>query len=192
MFYRFSRMLLRIFFLIVYRLKAQGLNNIPAEGPVIICANHISLLDPPLVGTPLSRRVSYMAKAELFKIPILGAMIKNYGAFPVKRGGVGKETIRTALKLLNEGALMGIFPEGTRNNTTGMGKKGAASLALRSGAVVVPAAIIGNYTPFKQMKIVYGEPVNLDVYRENPSSQSVEEATECIMRSIRQLLKQHS
>jgi 1-acyl-sn-glycerol-3-phosphate acyltransferase len=191
MFYRFSRMLLRIFFYVVYRLKAEGRHNIPSEGPVIICANHINLLDPPLVGTPIERKISYMAKEELFRVPILGAMIKNYGAFPVKRGGVGKETIRTAVRLLEEGALMGIFPEGTRRSASGMGKKGAASLALRSGAVVVPAAIIGNYVPFKQMKIVYGPPVDLDEFREVSSSQGLEGATDKIMQTIRDLVKKH-
>lgn len=184
--YRFGRFVCRVFFHTFFRLEVSGTEHVPEHGAVILASNHISTLDPPLVGTPLKRVVRFMAKEELFKVPVLGFIIRNVGAFPVKRGGVSKESIRHALKLLGEGGVMGIFPEGTRGG--GMGKKGAASLAMRSGATVVPVGIIGNYKIFSKIKIVYGKPVDLSAYRESASSESLEQATEHIMSSIRELL----
>jgi 1-acyl-sn-glycerol-3-phosphate acyltransferase len=191
MLYRFFRVLFRIFFKVLYRLEVIGKKNVPAEGAVILCANHISNLDPPIVGTPLDRKVHYMAKIELFQIPVFGWLIRQFGAFPVKRGGVSKESIRTALQLLKENKVLGIFPEGTRN-AGGMGKKGAASLAIRSNATVIPVAIVGEYKLFRKMKIVYGPPVSLDEFKEDPSSEALEQATDKIMNEIRSIIARHS
>lgn len=180
-----------MFFRTFFRYEAYGQSNVPEEGPVVLCSNHISTLDPPFVGTPLSRKVHFMAKAELFKIPLFGSLITSLGAFPVKRGGVSKESIRYALKLLGDGGVMGIFPEGSRHGG-GMGKKGAASLALKSGATVIPVAIIGEYKWFRRMKIVYGEPLELSIGPDVANAEALEQATEHIMASIRELKKKHS
>lgn len=188
MLYRIFRVIFRLLFRFVYRLEVAGKENVPREGAVILCANHISNLDPPIVAAPLDRKVHYMAKEELFRIPLFNRMIAKFGAFPVKRGGVSKEAIRTALELLKAGEALGIFPEGTRRNAGGMGKKGAASLALKSGATVIPAAIIGNYRPFRKMKIIYGSPVDLQEFAVGASSQDLEKATEKIMARIREML----
>jgi 1-acyl-sn-glycerol-3-phosphate acyltransferase len=118
---------------------------------------------------------------------VFGYLIAKVGAFPVKRGGVSKESIRHAITLLREGNMMGIFPEGSRSNAGGMGKKGAASLALKSEAVVIPAAIIGNYSLFRKMKVVYGEPVDLSEFK-NGGSEDLEKATEKIMNTINSIL----
>ncbi|WP_029191470.1 lysophospholipid acyltransferase family protein [Paenibacillus elgii] len=190
MLYVFFRGVFRVLFRSVFFLRAEGLQNIPAEGAVVLCGNHTSNWDPPLMGSPLKRKVHYMAKAELFDVPVLGYVLPRIAAFPVKRGGVSKESIRLSLQLLKDGEVMGIFPEGTRSNAGGMGKKGAASLALKSGAVVIPAAIIGNYKPFRQMKVVYGPPVDLSEF-ENSGSEGLEQATDKIMSTIRSMVKQH-
>ena len=145
MFYRFIRALIRFFYRILFRIKAEGLEHIPQEGGVLLCSNHISNLDPPMVGILIKRQVRFMAKEELFHAPVLGPIIARLGAFPVKRGGISKESIRTALTILREGGIMGIFPEGTRNSQAAVAKRGAATFALRSDAAVIPAAIIGNF-----------------------------------------------
>jgi 1-acyl-sn-glycerol-3-phosphate acyltransferase len=187
MIYRILRVVARVFFGVVFRLQVSGLENIPRQGPVVICSNHISNWDPPLLGTPLPRKIHYMAKEELFRIPGLAWLITALGAFPVKRGGVSKESIRVALRLLEEGHMLGIFPQGTRGETGGMGKKGAASLAIRTNAIVIPTAIIGEYRLFRRMKIVFGEPIDLDEYK-NGTSESLEKATDRIMEGIRKLI----
>lgn len=129
-----------------------------------------------------------MAKAELFKVPVLGWLINKLGAFPVKRGGVSKESIKTALNTLRGGHVMGIFPEGTRNSDSGVAKKGAASFALRSGAAVVPAAIVGSYKPFRRMTVIYGAPIDLSSF-DGKGSESLEEVTDVIMGRIHEMAK---
>lgn len=191
MLYIFFRFCFRIIFKIFFRLEAKGIKNIPDKGAVILCSNHISLWDPPVVGTPLERKVHFMAKAELFKVPVLGQIIKRIGAFPVKRGGVSKESIKSTLLLLRNGEVLGIFPEGSRKNKEGAGKKGAASFALKSNAVVVPVAIIGKYKLFQKMKVVYGKPVDLDSIKTEESAERINQATELIMSSIQELKQSH-
>ncbi|ASA22941.1 lysophospholipid acyltransferase family protein [Paenibacillus donghaensis] len=187
MIYVICRGLLRLIYAIVYPLNIVGKENVPKEGGVLLCANHLSLLDPMTIGIKLDRQVKYMAKAELFKVPVLGWLIKKVGAFPVKRGGVSKESIKTALNTLRGGNVMGIFPEGTRNSDAGVAKKGAASFALRSGAAVIPAAIIGQYKPFRRMTVVYGAPVDLSAF-EGAGSDSLEAVTDVIMGRIREMI----
>ncbi|SFS59458.1 lysophospholipid acyltransferase family protein [Paenibacillus sp. 453mf] len=189
MIYSICRGLLRFIYTVLFRLEAVGRENIPREGGVVLCCNHISNYDPPTLGIKIERKVRFMAKSELFDIPVLGPVLKAVGAFPVKRGGVSKESIKTALKILRDGQVLGIFPQGSRNNDGGIGKKGAASFALRSGSAVVPAAIIGEYKLFRKMKIVYGKPVNLDEFKDDPSGDALERATEKIMSKIDEMTK---
>jgi 1-acyl-sn-glycerol-3-phosphate acyltransferase len=190
MIYIICRSLLRLLYGVLFRLEATGVENIPKTGPVVLCANHISVLDPPTVGVPVPRKVHYMAKAELFNIPLFGRFIHALGAFPVKRGGVSKDAIRTAIALLQNGGVMGIFPEGTRNSADAMGKKGAAMIALRSGAAVIPVAIIGRYRLFRKVRIRYGQPIDLTAFMNDSSSDVLERLTETIMANIREMVRQ--
>ncbi|MFB5265989.1 lysophospholipid acyltransferase family protein [Paenibacillus enshidis] len=184
MIYELCSGILRILYRFLFRLEAIGTENVPAEGGVLLCSNHISNLDPPTVGILLNRKVRFMAKAELFDVPVLGPLIAKLGAFPVKRGGVSKESIKLALTILRDGEVMGIFPEGSRN-AQGMSKKGAASFALRSGAAAVPVAIVGDYKLFRKTKVIYGKPVDLEQYKAAVEGDPLELATEGIMSRIR-------
>ncbi|GKU79564.1 1-acyl-sn-glycerol-3-phosphate acyltransferase [Paenibacillus sp. L3-i20] len=190
MLYRIFRFLLNTIYTLVFRLEARGLHHIPAEGPVILASNHISNFDPPTIGVKVPRKVYFMAKEELFKIPVFGAGIRAVGAFPVKRGGVSKDAIKSAITLLKSGEVMGIFPEGSRSNA-GAAKKGAAMIAIRSGAVIVPVAIVGNYKPFKKTLVIYGEPIDLTAIIEESSSEMLEQVTEVTMIRIRELAARH-
>lgn len=189
MFYEFCRGLLRGIFAVAYRLEATGEENIPKEGGVLLCSNHISVLDPITVGIRIKRKIKFMAKAELFKVPVLGPVITRLGAFPVKRGGVSKESIKTSLTILRNGEMMGIFPEGTRHSDSGAAKKGAATFALRSGAAVVPVAIVGDYKLFRKMRVIYGAPLDLTELKEMESGEAVEAVTDNIMSRIREMQK---
>ncbi|OXM16672.1 lysophospholipid acyltransferase family protein [Paenibacillus herberti] len=187
MLYEFCRGVLRGAYAVLFRLEVRGLDNVPAEGPVILCANHISNFDPPTIGIKLNRKVHYMAKAELFAVPVLGKLIEELGAFPVKRGGVSKESIRNAITLLKEGGVMGIFPEGTRNSGADAAKKGAALIALRSGAMIIPVSIDGSYKLFRKTRVIYGPPVDLTEFINSSSGDTLEQVTNKIMRSIAEL-----
>jgi len=191
MFYEACRSLAGVFYSVLFRLEGKGMENVPADGPVILCANHTSNHDPLVVAVCLkSRPVTFMAKAELFRVPLLGPLIRRLGAFPVKRGGVSKEAIKHSIELLKSGKVITIFPEGSRSNSGGAGKKGAAMLALRSQAAVVPVAIIGSYAPFHRMTVIYGSPVDLTEFVGGGSDQ-LEAATEKIMSVIRNMVTIH-
>lgn len=192
MIYEWGRVIVKVAYKLLFRIEGKGMENVPAQGGVLLCSNHLSNFDPPTVGLFLKRKVHFMAKAELFEVPLFGRLIRALGAYPVKRGGVSKESIKTSLTLLREGHVLGIFPEGTRHAAAdAAAKRGAASFALRSNAVVVPVAIKGKYKLFRKVRVVYGPPVDLDEYRVQPTGNAVDLATEKIMAAIRQL-KQES
>ena len=168
----------------LFRMEVIGLEHFPKEGGVLLCANHINNLDPPTVGITAPRPVSFMAKKELFHIPILKHAIRNLHAFPVKRGLADRSALRQGIKILKNGQVLGLFPEGTRSKTgeVGKGLAGAGFFALKTDASVVPCAIIGPYRPFKKLKVVYGNPIDMTELRENKASAA--EVTEVIMDAI--------
>ena len=154
----------------VFRGHLIGRENIPQKNSFIMVSNHCSLLDPPLLGHALGRNISFMAKAELFKIPILGFIIKACGAYPVKRGIVDKSTIKTACKKLSNDNCIGIFIDGTRqkNGRVNKPKQGAALLAFKNQKLLLPVAIVNShrlirfkfFIPFfSKIVIKVGEPV---------------------------------
>ncbi|NCU16365.1 lysophospholipid acyltransferase family protein [Pallidibacillus pasinlerensis] len=189
--YTVARGVVKFFMSILYRIEVIGLENVPKEGSVLLCANHIDNLDPPLVGITMKRPVVFMAKEELFDVPILGKLVRKLNAFPIKRGKADREAIRNGLKVLKEGKVLGIFPEGTRSKTGELGKglTGVGFFALRSDATVIPCAIIGPYRVFRKVKIVYGKPINFSELKKNKAS--LEEATELIMTQIKEILIQY-
>ncbi|NCQ26352.1 MAG: 1-acyl-sn-glycerol-3-phosphate acyltransferase, partial [Armatimonadetes bacterium] len=127
-------------------LDLAGTENVPAQGPLIVASNHRSHADPPLVGVVLPRPVHYMAKRELFRVPILGSVIPRMGAFPVSRGHPDRRALRYALRLLSEGEAVVMFPEGTRSLDGRLREPelGVALIALKSRAPVLPVALQGS------------------------------------------------
>lgn len=127
------------------RWKVRGAENMPSTGGVILAPNHISYLDPPIAGAPFRRQVHFMAKEELFRVPILGALIRMVGAFPVRRGTADREALRQAISLLQSGEVVCIFPEGTRSLDGNLkeAETGFGMIALRAGVPVLPVAIVG-------------------------------------------------
>ncbi|MFD1336349.1 lysophospholipid acyltransferase family protein [Oceanobacillus iheyensis] len=191
MLYKFARFVIAIIFYPLYRIKVIGKENIPESGPVIICSNHISNFDPPVVGITSNRDISFMAKGELFEKPLLGRLLIGIKAFPVRRGLADRNALRNGLKILEEGHTLGLFPEGTRSKTGELGKplSGVGFFALRSEAVVVPCVIIGEYKPFSKTTVAYGKPMNVNTYRENKAS--AKDMSEAIMEEIRNLYDIH-
>jgi len=141
----------KLFVLPIYKFLFRGhligIENIPQKNAFIMVSNHGSLLDPPLLGHALGLNISFMAKAELFKIPLLGFIIKACGAYPVKRGIVDKNTIKTACKKLSNNNCIGIFIDGTRqkNGRVNRPKQGAALLAFKNQKLLLPVAIVNSH-----------------------------------------------
>ncbi|WP_173916285.1 1-acyl-sn-glycerol-3-phosphate acyltransferase [Halobacillus sp. Marseille-Q1614] len=190
--YKIGKAVCSVIFYPLYRIKVIGKENIPKKGPVIICSNHISNFDPPVVGITNSRNIYFLAKEELFRKKVFGWILKNVHAFPIKRGMRDRDALRKGLQILKENHALGLFPEGTRQKSgkIGRGLAGIGFFALRSKAVVVPCAIIGPYEKFKPLKVVYGKPMDIETYREQKAS--AQEVTDHIMEEIRQLHKFHS
>ena len=190
-FYDFAKSVVTGIFKPLYRVEAIGLEHFPKEGGVLLCANHIHNFDPIIVGIMAPRPVHYMAKEEIFSVPVLGNIVRKCNAFPVKRGFSDREALRMGLKILKDGHVFGLFPEGTRskNGELGKGLAGAGFFALRSSASVVPCAIIGPYQSFRKLKVVYGEPIDLEEMRKEKAS--AEQVTELIMSKIDKLRKEH-
>lgn len=190
-FYDFAKSVVTGIFKPWYRIEAIGLENFPKEGGVLLCSNHINNFDPIVVGIMAPRPIHYMAKAEVFNVPVLGSIVRKCNAFPVKRGFSDREALRTGLKLLKEGNVFGLFPEGTRsrNGELGKGHSGAGFFASRSDAAVVPCAVIGPYKSLHKLKVVYGKPIEMEEMRK--SKASADEVTELIMSEIHKLIIEH-
>ncbi|MDC3147065.1 1-acyl-sn-glycerol-3-phosphate acyltransferase [Prochlorococcus sp. AH-716-I09] len=142
-----SKLLVLPIYKFVFKGRLVGRENIPQQDSFIMVSNHGSLLDPPLLGHAIGRNISFMAKAELFKIPFLGLIIKACGAYPVKRGIADKNTINTACKKLSNNNCIGIFIDGTRqrNGRVNKPKHGAALLAFKNQKLLLPVAIINSH-----------------------------------------------
>ena len=168
-----------------------GRENFPKEGGVLLVSNHINNLDPIAMGIGSPRPVHYMAKAELFELPVIGKLASMVLAFPVKRGLSDREALRKGLSILKDGNVLGLFPEGTRSKTGEIGKglAGAGFFALRTDALVLPCAIIGPYKPLKKLKIVFGKPIDLTEAR--LTKKSAEEITNLFMDEIGKLINAH-
>ncbi len=163
LFYKLARALFSIFFCVFFRWKIYGRENIPSEGVYIICSNHINWFDPPLVGCAVrtGTQVCFMAKGELFNIPVFNYLIKKLGAFPVRRYKADRQAIRHALNTLNERKSLGLFPEGSRSKTGELQKPyhGPSLIIIRGGEPVIPVAIKGPYRLFRPIKINIGAPI---------------------------------
>jgi 1-acyl-sn-glycerol-3-phosphate acyltransferase len=189
--YKIARFIVLIILFPLYRIQVIGKENIPKKGPVIICSNHISNLDPPVVGITSPRDIHFMAKGELFEKKLLRKLMLGIKAFPVKRGMKDRNALREGLNILKKGNILGLFPEGTRSKTGELGKSlaGAGFFALRSSAVIVPCAIIGPYKPGRKLTVIYGKPMDIASCRERKASP--QETADAIMEEIKQLMDNH-
>lgn len=170
---------------IVFRVKITG--QVPEEGAYIICCNHINYLDAAAIVLFNKRKVNFVAKEDLFTHRSLMWLGHIFDAIPIKRDMQDIEAMKRCLKVLKNGELLGIFPEGTRK---GMEKKikaknGAAFMSIKSKAKVIPVGIHGTFKPFGKVYVNYGEPIDLSMY----NKEQLDEATEKIMNNIVMLTK---
>ena len=185
-------------FRLLFRGSTAGNNRVPMQGPLVVVANHGSHLDPPLLGHALGRPVAFMAKAELFGIPLLGHVIRACGAYPVRRGASDREAIRTATARLEEGWATGVFLDGTRQSDGRINNPlpGAALLAARTGAPLLPVAIHNSHRALGAgrswprlvpIQLRIGEPVPAPTSRRRPD---LDATTALLQERINALLDQ--
>jgi 1-acyl-sn-glycerol-3-phosphate acyltransferase len=172
----------------------KGWENIPSKGPYILVSNHISNLDPPILGISTPRRLHFMAKAELFKNPLVGWWLKKLWAFPIKRGESDFGALKATLKFLKEGYPVLLFPEGTRrmDDKPIPPQAGVGLVAIKSQAPIVPVFIKGSNKAMPPgakfftrhlVEVIYGKPFTV------PAALTYEEASLRILEKINDILK---
>jgi len=150
------------------RLKVYGAERVPTAGGVVVACNHFSWLDPLVLGAASPRTLYYMAKVEAHSVPGLGAVLRSFGCFPVRRGESDREAVRTMRQIVRDGLALGLFVEGTRQHSGAPGtvQPGAAMVAIQEGVSIIPAAVHGSQTwkpgNFRPISIVWGEPITFD------------------------------
>ncbi|HHU93028.1 MAG TPA: 1-acyl-sn-glycerol-3-phosphate acyltransferase [Halanaerobiaceae bacterium] len=183
--YSFAAFLFRVFFKVFYRYEIYGLENIPKEGRLVIMANHVRYYDPPLIGCILKRKIHFLAKEELFKIPLLGYLLGKIGQIPVKRGKPDRSALKGALAILEEEKVLGIFPEGTTRGSKeslGKAKSGSILIPIEGKSPIVPVGI--KYKTMKA-KVSFGKVFYLDQYYDRKlSKEERQEAGTYIMNKI--------
>jgi len=181
----------------IFRGSLIGRENIPQKGSFILVSNHGSLLDPPLLGHAVGRNIAFMAKSELFKIPLLGFIIKCCGAYPVKRGIVDKTTIKIACEKLSNNNSIGIFIDGTRqiDGRVNKPKQGAALLSFKNQKLLLPVAIINSHRLirfklffpfFTKIVIKVGKPINPP---KGSLKNDLSMVTNCLQKTINNMLE---
>jgi 1-acyl-sn-glycerol-3-phosphate acyltransferase len=183
-------------------LEVHGTENVPSEGPVILASNHPSYLDPVFIMCRLTRPVSFLAWERLFRLPVLGWLIRQYGAIPVDIDKPGRGSFEAAVKALKDGQAFGIFPEGGRSDFGTMNpvKSGVARLAMISGAPIVPITIAGAHRVWPKdqllprpgpVRVEFHEPIRLaaeEVVERRRDREYEREIVERVLRSINQAL----
>lgn len=173
----------------IWRMRVYGTENVPKTGPLIVACNHVSYFDPPVLGTTSPRRISYMAKEELFRVPVLGPAIRAVGAYPVDRSGSATAAVKRSVEVLRAGGVIGIFPEGGRNlSGSAQAREGVALLASLGKAPVVPARLVGTGEAkrFRQFRVYFGRPLSLPPDRK-ATRDEMANFTDQVMRAIRSL-----
>ena len=176
---------------IVYRFEVVGKENMPKEGAAIICGNHRTYLDPPLIEITCGRYARFLAKEELTKNKFFALLGIVFDAILVKRDSKEVKALKESLQTLKNGDCLALFPEGTRNGLE-KGEKvkdGAAFFALRSGAPVIPCGIKGGEKGNRKVTITYGKPIDFSDYKGSKDKAVLDKATDEIMNSIIELTK---
>ena len=186
-FYRFCCAAARPFYSLFFPARVEGLENVPAEGAALLCANHCSNHDPFYLAIRIrNRHLHFMAKVELFKFPPLAAAMRGLMAFPVDRGHNDLNAVRTALKLIADGHILAVFPQGTRSrdNSRLPMLNGVSMIALRAQKPVIPVYIDGPYRLFRRTLIRFGKPVELSDFGRRMDGENLTQATRRIEDAV--------
>jgi 1-acyl-sn-glycerol-3-phosphate acyltransferase len=193
--YTFARLVLTLPTLLIYRVRAIGVENVPREGALVLAPNHFSQMDHFFAGVYLRRKIRFMAKSQLFGPPVLTYIYKHGGVFPVRRGHHDEEAFKTAYEILDQGEMLLVYAEGGRSRSGEMGepKPGIGRIALESGAPIVPVAIHGSARVrgwkrlrFPKVTIQFGEPMTFAVEPAPGRERQLEAATE-VFAEVREM-----
>jgi 1-acyl-sn-glycerol-3-phosphate acyltransferase len=189
--YPLVRLLVSLPALLIYRVRAVGVKNVPKTGPLLLAPNHFSQMDHFFVGLYLRRQIRFMAKSQMFGPPVLTYVYKHGGVFPVRRGQHDEEAFKTAFTILDQGGMLLVYAEGGRSRSSALGepKPGIGRIALESGVPVVPVAVHGSAKVrrwkrfrFPKVTVQFGEPIVFQVEEAPSRERQLEVATEVFNR----------
>jgi len=196
--YTLARIVLTLPTILLWRVRAIGLENVPKEGPLVLAPNHFSQMDHFFVGVYLRRKIRFMAKSQLFGPPVLTYIYKHGGVFPVRRGHRDEEAFETVRQLLAQGEMLLVYAEGGRSRSQHLGepKPGIGRIALESGAPIVPVAIKGSERArqwrrlrFPKVTVQFGKPLTLEIEPAPNRERQLDAATE-IFEQVRRIFEQ--
>lgn len=189
-FYKFARAVVFIIYRTLYRFEVEGTENIPKDGKGIICGNHYSMLDPVFIGISVKRDISFMTKKEIFKSKFLKFLFTKMGTFPVERNTADFSAVKNSLKVLKQGKLLGIFPEGTRvkeKNVQNV-KAGIGMICIKGKSPIIPVYVDTNYKAFSKVHIKIGKPLDFsDYYGKKLGSEDYKKISKEILEKIYEL-----
>jgi len=193
--YTVVRILISLPTLLLYRVRAIGVENVPKSGPLLLAPNHFSQMDHFFVGLYLRRKIRFMAKSQMFGPPVLTYVYKHGGVFPVRRGRHDEEAFKTAFTILSQGGMLLVYAEGGRSRSGELGepKPGIGRIALESGVPVVPVAVHGSAGVrrwrrfrFPKVTVQFGEPLSFGV-EESPSRERQLEAATDVFERVKEM-----
>jgi 1-acyl-sn-glycerol-3-phosphate acyltransferase len=182
----------------LFAVRVSGADNVPKTGGLVVASNHVSYLDPPILGTWFPRVIHYMAKQELFETPIFGSLIRAVHAFPVNRESGDLGAIRHALHVLKAGGVVGIFPEGRRNlDGEAEARSGAVLLAATAHCPVVPVALVGTHLAARRLRaarvaVRIGAPLTFQGSARKPTKSELTAWTDELTRHIAALMESNA
>ena len=196
--YYAARLLVRATLLLLTRWRLRGRENIPRQGALLIVANHLNLTDPPIIGVSINRKAIFMAKEELFRTKFSSYFIQNFGAFPVRRGGLDRKALYQAEQHLAQGLAIIMFPEGKRSKDARLQSAfpGSALIASRFGAPILPVGISGTekikgkrwWLHRPRITVNIGHPFQLPSANSKLNKAELAQLTDSIMEHIAELL----
>lgn len=188
--YPIARKLVKIYMHLMFKIDIRGEEHMPKEDGFVLCSNHMSNYDPLTVAAFIPREVRFIAKKELFRKRMMAKLLFSLGAFPVDRETTDMKAFKTAIKLLKNNEVLGIFAEGTRvkEGEAKAAKAGVAMFAFKAGVPIVPVAVSSTYRFRSTVHIRYGEPISLEEYQgQKLTTELMEEITEKVMEKIREM-----
>lgn len=187
MLYGFAKALVHCVLAAAFRVRVTGKENVPADGAFILAVNHKSNFDPAVAAVYCPRKLTFMAKEELFENPLFGGLIKRLGAFPISRGRGDVGAIKSAFSILKSGNVLLMFPQGRRmkNGARGTAQTGVAMIAHKMKVPVVPMCISGKYGFMKKINITFGKPLEFtEFYNKKLDSEELHALAEKVLDNI--------
>lgn len=187
--YRFLVSIVSVLVKLIYRVKINGIENLKDDQPFIISANHIHIFDPVILATLTKRQIFFLSKKELFEKKLFAKVFGKLGVIPIDRDNTDIKAIKSCFRVIRDGNILGIFPEGTRVKTVDINnmKKGVALIALKNKVNILPIHIEGTYRIFSKITVDIYPMIEINNFENMEDSEAIDKLTEELFNQIYQV-----